>query len=160
MNQKIKPTYVTFEQSQWLKDKGFDEYCNQYYSQALFEGTNKDWEGIFSKFTVFKRSDFHFNSKPQNNDLWFECSAPEQWLVVEWLRVNHGIWVYVTQKIDWGKTLDSIPTFVNNTWEFYIDKVNSFQRNGLTVHFENNFHNSPQEAYSAAFDYIKDNNLI
>jgi hypothetical protein len=145
MNQKIKPTYVTFEQAKWFKEKGFDEYCNQYYSQALFEGTNKDWEGIFSKFTVFKCSDFHFNSKPQNNDLWFECSAPEQWQVIEWLRVNHGIWVFLERGLE---PVNFYPVIDNN------HKVTSFKYHPPM------WYNSPQEAYSAAFDYIKDNNLI
>ena len=31
MNQEIKPTYVTFEQAKWLKEKGFDEECNKFY---------------------------------------------------------------------------------------------------------------------------------
>jgi hypothetical protein len=156
MNQEIKPTYVTFEQSQWLKDKGFDVKCKNYYlerDKELHEGFDHEYWGDYR--CVNWNADV-IGIKPFDGF----SSAPEQWQIIEWLRVNHGIWVYVTQKIDWGKTLDSIPTFVNNTWEFYIDKVNSFQKNGLTVHFENNFHNSPQEAYSAAFDYIKDNGLI
>lgn len=149
MTQEIKPTYVTFEQGKWLKEKGFDEYCDQYYSQALFEGTNKDWEGIFPKFTVFKRSDFHFNSKPQNNDLWFECSAPEQWQVVEWLRVNHGIWI--TVDID-----------INGVYKNFIRKYNSKDR-AWEVKYATSIsekYYAPQEAYSAAFDYILNNNLV
>ena len=143
MTQEIKPAYVTFEQAKWLKEKGFDERCNQYYSQALFEGKNEDWEGVFPKFTVFEHSEFHFNSWPNSNDLWFKCSAPEQHQVVEWLRVNHGIWVYV---VGGGN---------NRYYPMYQDK-NQYK---LALDLDK-FYDTPQEAYSAAFDYILINNLI
>ena len=84
---------VDFYTAKLLKEKGFDEECNSYYSQALFEGTNSDWEGVFPKYSIFKRSDYHYNSKPNFNDLWFECSAPTIAEVCMWLYEKHGIWV-------------------------------------------------------------------
>jgi hypothetical protein len=30
---EIKPTYVTFEQAKLLKEKGFDEECNRFYTK-------------------------------------------------------------------------------------------------------------------------------
>lgn len=84
-------TPVSFELAKLLKEKGFDEVCNNHYSQALFEGT----KGVFPKYSVFKHSDYHYNSKPNNNDLWFECSAPTISEVVMWLYEKHGIWITV-----------------------------------------------------------------
>lgn len=51
----------------------------------------------------------------------------------EWLRVNHGIWVEVSREYTTGKYI----------YQYFINTNN--QEFGF---------NSPQEAYSAAFDYI------
>jgi hypothetical protein len=72
-------------------------------------------------------------------------TAPEQWQVVEWLRVNHG--EFVSTEIYLGK------------YRYVIYKANN-PHSCRTPWRDNKLFNSPQEAYSAAFDYIKDNNLI
>ena len=64
----------------------------------------------------------------------------------EWLRVNHGIWVWVRPYKDHAAD--------NND---PIQHQMNVYKNGVTVSKEFNSH---EEAYSAAFDYIKDNNLI
>jgi hypothetical protein len=62
----------------------------------------------------------------------------------EWLRVNHRIWIYVLK----GKASDN--------YGYRIQDVD-----GDKSCYEVNFTKvNPQEAYSAAFDYIKNNNLI
>jgi hypothetical protein len=61
----------------------------------------------------------------------------------EWLRINHSIWVNTITE--------------DNKWSYGIYKtVNSYG----VLSTENLIFNSPQEAYSAAFDYILNNNLI
>ena len=105
----IEPTYITFEQAKWIKEKGFKNI----------------------------EIDYGLNQMLNN------CNPPEQWEVVEWLRVNHGIWVFVgadafNKKKFWGSVLN-LTTDKNK---------------------QTRFCSTPQEAYSAAFDYIKDNNLI
>lgn len=131
---------VNFEISKLLKEKGFDELCNNHYSQALFEGTNPDWEGVFPKYSVFKHSDSHYNSKPNNNDSWFECSAPTIAEVVMWLYEKHGIWISVQK--DWD---DSICL----GWEAKIDFSDGV-RITETV-------NSIREAYDFAIKYVLKN---
>jgi hypothetical protein len=91
-----------------------------------------------AKWLKEKKLDFHVPNIYSEEKL----STPEQHQVVEWLRVNHGIWVSVL-----------IPT--ENTWYFKIESVWS-----RSVYYMTSGYNSPQEAYSAAFDYIKNNNLI
>jgi hypothetical protein len=60
--------------------------------------------------------------------------APEQWQVVEWLRVNHGIWVY---------------SYNNGTsWIGSIQKTNGSIIRIIPAN------NLPQEAYSACIDYV------
>jgi hypothetical protein len=62
--------------------------------------------------------------------------------VVEWLRINHGIWINVAVEDD--------------KWFYGIKKI----FNQYDVISNEIPYNSPQEAYSAAFDYIKNNKLI
>jgi hypothetical protein len=123
---EIKPTYITFEQAKWLKEKGFDESCRMLIN------------GAYEPFHLNLIETQYFQN---NSVLLKDCySAPEQWQVVEWLRVNHGIWIWV----------ENYPNEDNFTPQ--IPKANLSKILG--------YYKSPQEAYSAAFDYIKDNNLI
>lgn len=123
---EIKATHATFEQSKFLKERGFDEVCNTYYSIG----------GIF---------DMDYLPRPIPKDLFY---APEQWQVVEWLRVKHGIWVYCEIKND--KYYCKAKKLKSN-WRKVISGI---------INNENIIYNTPQEAYSAAFDYILNNNLI
>jgi len=112
----IKPTYITFEQCVWLKEKGFKNI----------------------------EIDYGLNQMLNN------CNPPEQWQVVEWLRVNHALWIYVDTH-EYGKWCFNYKIIKPN------EKYPNINVNGK---FSLEDFNSPQEAYSAAFDYIKDNNLI
>lgn len=75
-----------------------------------------------------------------------ELQYPEQWQVVEWLRREKGIWIHSAPEnneedvVKWAFTIQQIDTEVR-----FVRRVGEF--------------NLPQEAYSAAFDYIL-NNLI
>jgi hypothetical protein len=69
--------------------------------------------------------------------------------VVEWLRDNYGIWIhvyYLTEEKCWG-------------WDCYKYLNDNTLLNTPAISFKMNLQ-SPQEAYLAAFDYIKENNLI
>jgi hypothetical protein len=68
----------------------------------------------------------------------------EMALVCEWLRVKYGIWVYLEIE-------DDMSTF---TWNC-VYKI----KNAICKGYDEKFYNSPQEAYSPAFDYVL-NNLI
>ena len=132
----IQPTYVIYPQAVWLKEKGFDIPQNKMYSYGT---------PMFGhvKEVKFYNGDLHeCASTPYNWNDWSNkptateyYSAPEQWLVVEWLRINHGIWIEVR---------------------------NTYDGNGYRCFFDGKEHvfQTPQEAYSAAFDYIISNNLI
>ena len=129
----IQPTYVTYKQAVWLKEKGFDELCRQRWSIV------ENIDGDKSSFLQVEGGMFNWN-----NGTYPEfCSAPEQWLVIEWLRVNHGIWTGLSR-------------YVNGYGEFYSANVQII----ANKHHSANGHTSPQDAYSAAFDYIISNNLI
>jgi hypothetical protein len=155
----IKPTYVTFEQAKWLKEKGFDVPMSHYYFEdgEFKEHFLQETHGYYGDEYEVHLSEFNenWNDKwltKKSGDRCFGCSkdrgyfetfsAPEQWRVVEWLRVKHGIWVSIFHKrhsMDkhYGYTIKHPNEIETKLWEF----------------------NSPQEAYSAAFDYVL-NNLI
>lgn len=62
------------------------------------------------------------------------CTVPEHWQVVDWLLEKHGIWVYSYNN--------------GSSWIASIQKTNGSIRKIIPAN------SSPQEAYSAAFDYI------
>jgi hypothetical protein len=85
------------------------------------------------------------------NSLHPYYSAPEQGVVVEWLRVNHGIWVSV-----------GVGSLFHGDKFYILIKKYNIDRWELTP-LDNESHSpydTPQEAYSAAFDYILTSNLI
>jgi hypothetical protein len=121
----MEPKYVTFDQAKWLKEKGFDYH-------KIFQ----DFADYYDYYDSQVQGRLHvsdFSEDKYPDDKWI--AVPEQWQVVEWLRVNHGVWVYV--KLGYGH-------------EFVIQKALV----PFEIIYADGTFNSPQEAYSAAFDYI------
>jgi hypothetical protein len=145
MNQEIKPTYVTFEQAQWLKDKGFE--CESDYNQWIL---SKDKDDDSKKFICHsdELESYTYIDEDTEHNVYHCLSLPEQWQVIEWLRVNHDI--HVTYDIGLTGCYGLIQ-YRHSKGSLYLSKWVNEQENPFS---------SPQEAYSAAFDYIKDNNLI
>jgi hypothetical protein len=131
MAQEIKPAYVTFEQAKWLKEKGFEVPCQYLYVDGEY------------RINYEKEGDLFNNEYPSTQKPIDWCLAPEQHQVVEWLRVNHGIWIYV------------LP--YSTLFRPYAEELVDNDKFGK---WEGHKYSTPQEAYSAAFDYIKNNNLI
>jgi hypothetical protein len=126
---QIKPTYVTFEQAKKLKEKEFNVP-----TQWAFDLKGQDYK------------DEHWDI--DYNCCTYNCySKPEQWQVVEWLRVVHGIWAYC--EINGDRYYCKAKKLKSN-WRRVVSGV---------VDNENTLYNTPQEAYSEAFDYVL-NNLI
>jgi hypothetical protein len=126
---EIKPTYVTFEQAKWLKEKGFNEQLPSIFLDGELEILRSPISN--NEFTTSR-----------------SYSASEQWQVVEWLRVNHGIWV------------SCYPTSNPLKCQFRIYKNNNGVMSQVYDDYMGKEFNSPQEAYSAAFDYVLNNSLI
>jgi hypothetical protein len=134
---EIKSTYVTFEQAKLLKEKGFNYRVYKEYTPQFDFITDTDTSAncvIGGECAMKYAAEDSF-------------AAPEQWQVVEWLRVNHGIWI----QIEFGKDEDQI------WFDWYIYKLEL----GYDYSNESSYSgfNSPQEATSAAINYVL-NNLI
>jgi len=122
---EINPAYITFEQARLLKEKGIKFNCDNNWEEGKRSTTPDIW-----KLNGYGEAATNY------------YPAPEQWQVVEWLRLTHGIWIspYMASSISWG---------------FHVLRVSD----GHVIGRNEGLVNSPQEAYSAAFDYIL-NNLI
>jgi hypothetical protein len=88
-------------------------------------------------------------------------SRPEQHEVVEWLYKKYGIWISVN-KLDGFQDLFFYSIIGSNGFNrgFKIELVEWDDDLCDKFGYNNKYLNSPQEAYSAAFVYIRDNNLI
>ena len=84
----MEPTYVTFEQAKWLKEKGFDIITRTAYDLKTYQPDNG---GDAENLKIIN------NAKNYGDSTYTRFQRPEQWQVVEWLRVNHGIWINI-----WG----------------------------------------------------------
>jgi hypothetical protein len=145
MTQEIKPTYVTFEQAKWLKEKGYEIDTDE----VLFcrdEINNIEEHQLKNRDVIYNATSINY--KVGEN----EYRIYHQWEFVEWLRITHGIWVSVNIAMD-------------DKWYFELYNLKDKRNAEIIIEDEvvianvTDFHNSPQEAYSAAFDYIL-NNLI
>ena len=128
---EIKPTYATFEQAKKLKEKGFDIITRTAYDFRIYKPSNVFEENI----------EIINNAKNYSNSEYERFQRPEQWQVVEWLRVNHGIFISCEQ---------------NYKGEFWtqIHKKSHIIPIWEVINAGYSSPNSPQEAYSSAFDYI------
>lgn len=143
------PTYITLEQAILLKEKGFNEKCGNYYvlDYSSFKST-----GIVKPFVGVEDGGIYLRtiSKSQPH----MGLAPEQHQVIEWLLDTHGIWVYSYPVSPFNLDGDDYPKVVWVSKVVSLKQVN-FEKfvnsdNGLAI----NHHHSPQEAISAAIDYI------
>lgn len=162
----IKPTYVNCGQAKLLKQKGFDVPCG--YKWGLTEHAENSNDVVIegTVYSLYCHRDFGMYAiqiKNWNNELvyvggeWVPLdafSAPEQWVVVEWLKINHDIWLSVHLELCEGyEGYDFNFEFIHNSYKTHEKQEILYKELGETVY------KSPQEAYSAAFDYIL-NNLI
>jgi hypothetical protein len=166
---KIEPKHATFAQSKWLKEKGFDEETNCYYFEdgEFRRYRIQDTYGYYGEEYVVELEELYKNwndnfVQKKNGDRCFGCdkqkeyfetfSAPEQWQLTEWLLVNHGIYVFPEPYCNENNELKFSSNWCNT--KFFNQTYKSFLPKTIGIY------DSPQEAYSAAFDYIKNNNLI
>lgn len=128
---EIKPSYVTFEQSKWLKERGF----------------NVDTETCFHALLG------HEIESPMNwdNDRGY-LVRPEHWQVIDWLFLRYKLSVESHMDIPQSGEQDGCYVFngVVKLSDNYI----------CNIVFKSENKPTREKAYSAAFDYIKDNNLI
>jgi hypothetical protein len=118
----IKPVYVTFEQARLLKEKDF--------------GMPYMRMGFVTKFYNSNQTLLALGRTGKAKEL---IPAPEQWQVLEWLRLKHDIHIWVRPYKDHGDD-------VNDPLQF---RLNVHYKGVTTIKERNDFH----EACSDAIDY-------
>jgi len=126
----MEPKYVTFEQAVWLN--------NQIQSNKVYDN------GVLKK-----KPSFSMGCISDSGDRY--KFAPEQHQVVDWLLEKHGIFVEVFA----DDTEES-----HNDWIYLYNITMTRKKGESRIWIDGPDKDSPKEAYSAAFDYIKNNNLI
>lgn len=113
---------------------------SKWFKEKGFDEKVKRFFDLISNTEIGDASLGNYNLTKQS------VSIPEQHQVVDWLRVKHDIWIGVMPDVG----MDLIYTYKIYSVEVGVER-------GLA---NGNNYDTPQEAYSAAFDYIKNNNLI
>ena len=145
---------VTFEIAKLLKEKGFGLSDDDYIQLPRFYEENADYVEyavhVGKKYNPSHNhlgadtiEDFKAHLTMIDNSLDSIYLAPTIAEVVMWLYKKHGIWIdvrYMDDILNFGYT---ITTIKDNTEQYGIYKFNY-----------------PQQAYSAAIDYILLNNII
>lgn len=160
---EIKPTYVTFEQAKLLFEKGLDIISKQ--SSDTREGKGYipsymayfDYSLLRKQYPEVYKDEIVLDIVSPNSSLFRAIEsfysghdnilptyhALEQWQVVEWLRVKHGIWI-------------SVSCDLVGYYAYYSIDATKYVNSSIQKGWINggNALKSPQEAYSAAFDYV------
>jgi hypothetical protein len=124
-------THVTFEQ--------YESYCDLKLLQLLYDKGFRFKLETEGHRVINNLAEQRFNEGDVsycNNYITYSA-------VIEWLRVNHGIWIYV------------LP--YSTLFRPYAEELVDNDKFGK---WEGHKYSTPQEAYNAAFDYILNNNLI
>jgi hypothetical protein len=147
MNNNIEPIYVNYDFAKFLKEKGFEEHSD--YNQWILakDVNNKDESKKFICHSNDLEEYTYINEEKEHN-VYHCLTIPEHWQVIEWLNLNHGIWVSVN--LEEATNEDSTLKF-----HFTCHKISTNRKYWISGVFD-----TPQEAYSAAFDYIKTKQLI
>jgi len=134
---------VTFPIAKLLKEKGFNEPCDDYYTSKGMLNSDGYGDIIFDqgfnshdyeKMLKFDYSDF---DKKQKED-YFLCPTISD--VVDWLLEKHGIWI-------------SVFTNSSGKFNYLITKTNSKEMiDELNTKFD-----TPKEAYLSAIEYTLKN---
>jgi len=125
-------THVTFEQ--------YESYCDLKLLQLLYDKGFRFKLETEGHRVINNLAEQRFNE----GDVSYCNNYITYSVVVEWLRVNYNIMVSCLFK---------------ETDESFMYQIHKMKSEELPRIFTNDGFNSPQEAYSAAFDYIL-NNLI
>jgi len=147
----ITPTYCTVKQSKLLKEKGFKELSE--YNQWILA---KDKGDDSKKFICHSNdlNDYIGIDEERQYNVYHCLTIPEQWIVVEWLRVKHNINVEANylpniSKYRWvAKPMNIIPKSFKTVTEYAIAVDRYYGKENF---------DTPQAAYSAAIDYVLTN---
>lgn len=138
----MEPKYITFEQAKWIKEKGYEIDTDE----VLFyiDEVNNIKEHQLKNRDIVYTSPHH--SMKEN-----EYRTYHHWEFIDWLLEKHGIFIEVFA----NDTEEN-----HNDWIYWYNITMTRKKGEPRIWIDGSPKDSPKEAYSVAFDYIKDNNLI
>ena len=158
MNNSIEEAYCSFEVSKLLKEKGFKQPTLYYYFEdgVFVKNSYRDTIGMDygREFEIeYEELLGNWNDNfvtEKNGDRCFGCdkskgyfetySAPTHALVIEWLRVNFGMYIDIRQN-----------SISEGNYFLYIKQcIKPFH----TLYASNKYYSTPQEATEAALLYV------
>lgn len=151
----MEPKYINSEQYKFFKEKGYTKtvdrtssFSKRSWAEEFAKGKNGEilddnsYDNDGKVYTVYYQEKIvPFSIEPHH--------------LVEWLRVNHGIWVRAEGDNYGEYWFAKLSVCSKKVWENL-----ELRTKILKSAFYMGEYRSPQEAYSAAFDYIKDKELI
>lgn len=141
---KIEEILVTYDQAVWLRERGYPQTPTQlqepYYNyKGELNGDVIDYIKAYVAKDSVKQT-MHASVK-----------APAQWRVQEWLRRMHSIWIV------------ALPTITGHyaykILDVQLDPENPIERPPYKNVSAQDY-NTPYDAISGAFDYIRETKLI
>jgi hypothetical protein len=142
----INPNYITFLQAKLLKEKGFN------YHEIFQDFANHYDYNVEGEYHRRHESDFDLNDYP--NEDWIPVA--EQWQVTEWLLQKHHLFIY--PKILSAFGIYAIDNDFNCEYLYEIIDIKLKEPLNLDIDAMVELKlKTPQESYSAAFDYILKN---
>jgi hypothetical protein len=135
MIMEIERKYVSFEQAKKLKEKEFNVNCLAVYNDSenrICYAINDIGNLEFTEKHLELTKNYGFNNS---------FLAPEHWQVIEWLRINHNIWIYTRPVLD-----------EDGEWMFkcYVKLMNAHKAKEYQTALER----KPEESISRAIDYV------
>lgn len=127
----IKERICSYKLSKLLQEKGFDEECNNWYTDEYMDvSTINDCIGPQS------------NSDHYAND--FECSAPTHQMAMDWLRIVHRLYIVI------------LPSRMDeNSFMFKINHPLSFRSNMWTdLQYYSDFGSAVEAACTYALEFL------
>lgn len=109
----IKEAYCSFEISELLKAKGFDELCSKKYDG------DKNIVPAGKMIELWQNSEFDVNE---------ECSAPTHQMAMAWLREEHNIFIIIEPRSHIAKTSTYMfGMWIKSTYEQHFERFFSYE---------------------------------
>jgi hypothetical protein len=105
INNKLDEQRVSFELAKLLKEKGFQVPTKGCYTKYLKTHKSDNPSFAMTKGELEVDSEFIINKSAGDlsNENYYQCARPTHQLVIEWLYINYGLYVWVQpHNIDGG----------------------------------------------------------
>ena len=127
----MKEDYVSFEVAKLLKEKGFNESCDNYYDQSSDEPQQLTLDEMYYSYDEF-------------------IKAPTHQMACKWLRKEHNLYVSPKYRCFCGSKKNDKPYY---KWEDRVLKLPSNNQIHPQIYGIHEYYETYEEAVEAALKY-------